>query len=129
MLYIPILTRAKNKYSYHHRHVVTCVCCIVMVVAYSEIMQNENNTETSNMTTQEFIQWRLSIEGEPRTGKTHEGLSQSEAAQLLGVSPRTVQSWESGGRPIPQYIQHIIAVIDEAETYYARLETPEVVAS
>lgn len=29
------------------------------------------------------------------------GISQAVFAQLLGVSPKTVQSWEQGGQPVP----------------------------
>jgi len=63
------------------------------------------------MTSEEFKQWRLNQKGRKRMGKTHQGWSQSETAEFLGLSKRTVQSWESGGRPVPKRITKLIEEI------------------
>jgi len=39
------------------------------------------------------------------------GKSQSEFADLLGVSTRAVQSYEQGWRPVPLYIQKLAATL------------------
>ena len=39
-----------------------------------------------------------------RRGRTHDGLSQSELATYLGVTPACVRNWEQGRRPVPSWV-------------------------
>jgi len=60
------------------------------------------------MTSTEFKEWRLAKRGKRRSGKTHPGWSQSDAARHFGLSIKTIQSWESGGRPVPKRIAKLL---------------------
>jgi len=59
--------------------------------------------------------WRMSRRGFRQRGKTHSGLSQAQAADILGVSKRTVQAWEICARNIPEYISTFIKKVMDNE--------------
>jgi len=60
------------------------------------------------MTPTELKSWRQTHESPKRRGKTHKGYSQSQLAEQLGVSVRTVQDWEQGRNKIPKWVDQSI---------------------
>lgn len=60
------------------------------------------------MTPAELKSWRTTHEGPQRRGKTHKGCSQSQLAEELGVSVRTVQDWEQGRNKIPKWVDQSV---------------------
>lgn len=55
-----------------------------------------------------------SLADDLRDAREHAALSQVELAQLLGVSPRTVQGWEAGRMPQPKHRRAVLAFLEEA---------------
>lgn len=56
-----------------------------------------------------------------QTWRKSRGFSVAQIADLLGVSPRTVEGWESAGNPIPERRQQRIADIMRQETLALRI--------
>ena len=65
-------------------------------------MKNNTPDRTRRMTWRAWCNWRA-----------NHGLTQKEAAKLLGVSVRTVENWEQGRNPPPETVMLLMSFIDK----------------
>jgi len=65
-----------------------------------------------------FKIWHMKIHERLHEARSRAGLSMSEIARRLGVSPQSVQQWESGTTtPRPQRIRDLAALLGVTEGY------------